>query len=221
MTTDIRVEQWPHEIDTITKTGAIKFKPVVATIARVFDSDKGVGWRFEEDTTKAGERQGLIWNAQGPWNEDANKRDPYTGPTFAQGERVKATLGLRKGTKATYHDVILIVAVGAESPAKDSDPRLPAPAHANGRPVDERGRSIERQVAAKGYVDLTIGLLETAATVEAFRSLAQETYQRTLRVLEELWAGVPTKAEPAPETADDDNGWGGMPPATAENTRGV
>jgi len=219
MTTDIRVEQWPHEIDTITKTGAIKFKPVLATIARVFDSDKGIGWRFEEDTTRAGERQGLIWNAQGPWNEEANKRDPYTGPTFAQGERVKVTLGVRKGTKATYHDVIGIVAVEAAADAPKP------PAQANGRaahtPTDERGRSIERQVAAKGYVDLTIGLLETAATVEAFRSLAQETYQRTLRVLDELWGGAPAEPpKPPAETADDDNGWG-VVPATAENTREV
>src|SRR3990167_6979797 len=217
MTTDIRVEQWPHEIETSTRRGAIKFKPVLATIARVFDSDKGVGWRFEEDTTKAGERQGLIWNAQGPWNEDANKRDPYTGPIFAQGERVKVTLGVRKGKTATYHDVIAIVAAEAEPPAKDSDPRLPAPVHVRGRvPVDERGRSIERQVAAKGYVDLTIGLLETAATVEAFRSLAQETYQRTLRMLDELWGGIPAKIEPAAETPKNDNGWG-VVPATAED----
>jgi len=213
MTTDIRVEQWPHEIDTITKAGAIKFKPVIATIARVFDSDKGVGWRFEEDTTKSGERQGLIWNAQGPWNEDANKRDPYTGPVFAQGERVRATLGVRKGTKATYHDVIGIMAVEATA-----DTPKPAAAQANGRtahtPTDERGRSIERQVAAKGYVDLTIGLISASITVETFRPLAQDTYQQTLRVLSELWGGV--EVEVPADTAENDNGWGGVPQDTRE-----
>jgi len=76
----MRVDNWPYEIEKL-DGDKVTFKPVVATIAKVFPGGNGKnpGWKFTEDTTPDGNYKGVIWNHAGKWNKEANRSEPYTG----------------------------------------------------------------------------------------------------------------------------------------------
>ena len=123
MTTDFeseRVSIWPNEVAS-QKDGRITFKALDDTVAKVF-SGKGVGLRFREDDTVSGEYTGAIWDIQGPFNDMANKRDPYTGPVPNEGQVINVTLSARKGDSKMFRDCQINTALAAPAAAESAQP---------------------------------------------------------------------------------------------------
>ena len=104
MTTEdlkVRVAFWPKEAEKVDKDkGRVSFVPQIVTIGRIFDGERGVGWKFNEDP------DGNIWNGRGQWNKEKRKTDKYEGPKFAVGNKVLATLQRTKGDTKDFFDVL-------------------------------------------------------------------------------------------------------------------
>lgn len=92
MTMEQLQELWPFKLATVDKNGKGEYAPVTVTVAKVFNSERGLGLRFKEDTTQDGQYTGVIWNVAGKWNEMANKPDPYDGPIPTDGQQLTVTL---------------------------------------------------------------------------------------------------------------------------------
>jgi len=124
----MRVDNWPYEIEKL-DGDKVTFKPVVATIAKVFPGGNGKnpGWKFTEDTTPDGNYKGVIWNHAGKWNKEANRSEPYTGNVGREGLRVQVVLQTKKGRDRTFYDVRSI------KPVADDDSFAPAAASGNGQ----------------------------------------------------------------------------------------
>ena len=92
MTMEQLQELWPFKLATVDKNGKGEYAPVTVTVAKVFNSERGLSLRFKEDTTQDGQYTGVIWNVAGKWNEMANKPDPYDGPIPTDGQQLTVTL---------------------------------------------------------------------------------------------------------------------------------
>ena len=108
---EVKVNQWPYEaieVDVNKQKGTTRttFKPMVLTIARVLHGIGGGGpytaWQFHGDPTPSVSKKdgktykGVMWWAQGQWDEATQSTGEYLGPQFAQGDVVRVELSYRE-----------------------------------------------------------------------------------------------------------------------------
>ena len=161
----IEVKQWPYNATEL-KDGAIKFAPVVATIAGVF-TKFGVGWKFVEDDTPAGEYKGVIWDARGPWNEDTKKRDPYAGPKYAKGDKARVVLATAPGDKGTFYRVLQIERADGAPGASAPEPQAGAQSarSGGGNILWEKDRLMGRMSIVRAKAEIVAALVNQGQLV--------------------------------------------------------
>lgn len=111
----MQVDQWTQlEVDENFQGKGIGLKPIVATVERRLNW----GYSFVEDPVmveKNGSQYKRAWSGpRGPWNEAAGKSDPYDGPVFEAGTKVRVGLHIR----GEYYNLNFIAAA---SPAESDD----------------------------------------------------------------------------------------------------
>lgn len=89
------ITTWPFKVDDQYQGKGIAFENVTATIklaVKKRDTGDVIGYKFEEDPEMEGDYERTWWGPSGPWDDEANRFLPYTGPIFQQGDLVDLKL---------------------------------------------------------------------------------------------------------------------------------
>ncbi len=187
---DAYSDQWPHVVSR-TEGNRTYFEPVTAVVAMVSERYEKAGFKFAEDVTKDGPYTGVFWNLD----------DLEHG--IREGDTVTATLTMNKGQRRTFYDVTHIVPVEPQGFPPESTDSPREPLGARGPYVDPKNRSIERQVAFKGVVDVLCAKIGIGMPPEDYTQ-EMEGFQTMSRV---LWTGAapltPTSVN-TPEPGSDE-----------------